>query len=102
MLDVAEQSKDDVERAGLRHVVRRISETLKEMAIEAIDFAGRSYDPGMVPDVVEVIECNGSPEGITVDETIAPTVTWRGQVIKSGQIIVKRTLAPSQETPKAT
>ena len=99
---IAEQSQDDVERAGLRHVVRRISETLKEMAIEAIDFAGRSYDPGMVPDVVEVIECNGSPEGIIVDETIAPTVTWRGQVIKSGQIIVKRTLAPSQETPKAT
>ncbi len=25
-----------------------------------------------------------------IDETIAPTVTWRGKVIEPGQIIVKR------------
>jgi len=45
----------------------------------------------MVPEVVEVREDQGLPDGhAIIDETVAPTVTWRGQVIKAGQIIVKR------------
>ena len=86
---IAESLKDSNQGAGLRHAVRRITETLKGMGIEVIDFSGRPYDPGMVPEVVEVRN-QGLPDGHTIiDETIAPTVTWRGQVIKPGQIIVK-------------
>jgi hypothetical protein len=99
---IAELSEDDAERASLRHAVRRLSETLRELAIEAVDFVGRIYDPGMVPEVVEVIECRGSPEGMVVEETISPTVTWRGNVIKSGQIIVKRTMASPENVPRMT
>ena len=88
---IAELLKDSNQGAGLRHAVRRITETLKGMGIEVVDFAGRPYDPGMVPEVVEVREDQGLPDGhAIIDETIAPTVTWRGQVIKPGQIIVKR------------
>jgi hypothetical protein len=88
---IAELLKDRNEGAGLRHAVRRITETLKGMGIEVVDFSGRPYDPGMVPEVVEVREDQGLPDGhAIIDETVAPTVTWRGQVIKAGQIIVKR------------
>ena len=83
--------KNSNEGTGLRHAVRRITETLEGMGIEVVDFAGRTYDPGMVPEVVEVREDQGLPNGhAVIDETIAPTVTWRGQVVKPGQIIVKR------------
>jgi hypothetical protein len=95
---IAEVLRDSSEGAGLRHAVRRITETLKGMAIEVVDFAGRPYDPGMVPEVVEVREDQGLPEGhAIIDETIAPTVTWRGQVINPGQIIVKRSFGRPQE-----
>ena len=54
------------------------------MGIEVVDFSGRPYDPGMVPEVVEVREDQGLPDGhAIIDETVAPTVTWRGQVIKA-------------------
>ena len=83
---------------ALRHAARRIAEVLKESGIEVVDFAGRNYDPGMVPEVVEVREVPDLPDGrAVVDETIAPTVTWRGRVVKPGQIIVKRSSVRSQE-----
>lgn len=89
---------DSGEGAALRHIVRRISGALDAMAIEIVDFAGRAYDPGMVPEVVEVLEEHGLPDGqAIVDETIEPTITWCGQVIKNGQIIVKRPFQRPQE-----
>jgi hypothetical protein len=95
---IAELLKDSNEGAGLRHAVRRITETLKGMGIEVVDFAGRPYDPGMVPEVVEVREDQGLPEGhAIIDETIAPTLTWRGHVIKPGKIIVKHFFIRPQE-----
>ena len=98
---IAEVLRDSSEGAGLRHAVRRITETLKGMDIEVVDFAGRPYDPGMVPEVVEIREDKGLPEGhAIIDETIAPTVTWRGQVIKPGQIIVKRSPVKPPEYTK--
>jgi hypothetical protein len=98
---IAELLKDSNQGAGLRHAVRRITETLKSMGIEVVDFVGRPYDAGMVPEVVDVREDQGLPEGrAIIDETIAPTVTWRGQVIKPGQIIVKCSPLRSQEHTK--
>src|SRR5439155_625225 len=80
------------------HAVRRITEILERMGIEVVDFAGRTYDPGMVPEVVEVREDQGLPNGhAVIDETIAPTVSWCGQVVKPGQIIVKRSPVQPQE-----
>jgi hypothetical protein len=99
---IAELLRDSNEGAGLRHAVRRITETLKGMGIEVVDFAGRTYDPGMVPEVVEVREDWGLPDGrAVIDETIAPTVTWRGQVVKPGQIIVKRSPVRPRDHTKA-
>jgi len=98
---ITELLKDSNQWVGLRHAVRRITETLKGMGIDVVDFAGRPYDPGMVPEVVEVREDRGLPDGqAIIDETIVPTVTWRGQVIKPGQIIVKRSSVRPQEQTK--
>ena len=98
---IADLLKDSNQGPGLRHAVRRISEALKGMGIEVVDFVGRPYDPGMVPEVVEVREDQTLPYGrAIIDETIAPTVTWRGQVIKPGQIIVKCSPLRSQEHTK--
>jgi hypothetical protein len=92
--------KDSTGGAGLRHAVRRITETLNAMEIQIIDFAGRIYDPGLVPEVVEVLLDETLPEGhAVIDETITPTVMWRGQVVKAGQIVIKRSpLAPPEIT----
>jgi hypothetical protein len=91
---LADVQKDSNQGAGVRHVVRGITEALKAMEIEIIDFSGRIYDPGLVPEVVEVHQDETFPEGhAVIGETIAPTVTWRGHVIKPGQIIVKRSPA---------
>jgi hypothetical protein len=88
---IADLLTDSNEAVGLRHATRRITEELNAIGIRVLDFAGRSYNPGLVPVVVEVHEDDGLPdEHSIVAETISPTVTWRGQVIKPGQIIVKR------------
>jgi hypothetical protein len=97
---LAELQKDSNEGARLRHAVRRITETLNGMEMEIIDFAKRIYDPGLVPEVMEVRLDDTLPDGhAVIEETIAPTVTWRRQVIKPGQIIVRRSpLRPAEIT----
>ena len=95
---IAESLKDSNQGAGLRHAVRRITETLKGMGIEVIDFSGRPYDPGMVPEVVEVRDQGMLYGHAIIAETIAPTVTWRGQVIRPGQIIVNSSSGTQEPT----
>ena len=60
---IAELLKDGNQGVGLRHAVRRITETLKGMGIEVVDFSGRPYDAGMVPEVVEVRRTRGYRTG---------------------------------------
>jgi hypothetical protein len=75
----------------LRYAARRFSEILSEMKIEIVDMAGHAYDPGMVPEVVDVRIDSGLDEGLSViDETLSPTVMWQGQVIAAGQISIRR------------
>ena len=91
---LSEVTKDTTAKSGLRHAVRHVSETLEALGIEVIDFTGRAYDPGMVPEVVEVRHDQTLTDGQTVvDETVVPTITWRGQVVSAGQIIVRRSAA---------
>jgi hypothetical protein len=98
---LGELQKDSSDGASLRHAAHRITETLNAIGIEIIDFAGRIYDPGLVPEVVEIRQDETIPDGhAVIEETIAPTVTWRGQVIKPGQVIVKRSPLGPAETPE--
>ena len=96
---IAKSAKECNESLGFRHSVRRIAEALEKMGFSVIDFAGRNYDPGMVPEVVEAIEDPTLPRGhVIIVETVAPTVIWQGQVVKPGQVIVKRPPLRPQES----
>jgi len=96
---VAEQVGETSAGLGLRYAIRRITDTLGKTGIEVLDFAGRTYDAGMVPEVVEVREDHALPHGnAVIEETIAPTVTWRGHVVSPGQIIVRRSAVRPEES----
>jgi hypothetical protein len=83
--------------AGLRHAVRCITDTLLQMGIEVVDFVGRAYDPGIAPEVIEVLEDPDLVDGhAIIEETIAPTVIWRGWVVRPGQIIVRHAATKSE------
>lgn len=90
------QGADGATGAGLRYAFRRLNEILRGTEVEVVDLTGRAYDAGMVAEVVEIREDMDLPAGHSVvDETIAPTLTWRGTVISAGQIVVRRSAAPS-------
>jgi len=96
---ISEFTKDAQTKAGLRHAVRHVTDALAQLGIEVIDFAGRAYDAGMVPEVVEIRHDPQVPDGqAVVDETVSPTITWSGRVVDRGQIIVKRSGAPSEHS----
>lgn len=79
------------EGTSLRYAARQFCEVLSEMNIEIVDMVGRAYDPGMVPAVVDVQDDPKLGEGIAIiDETVSPTVMWRGQVIEAGQVSLRR------------
>ena len=94
---LAEQMMDTNAGASLRHAVRCITHTLLQMEIEVVDFAGRAYDPGMAPEVVEVREDQDLVDRhAIIEETIAPTVLWRGLVVRPGQVIVRQASTKSE------
>jgi len=83
----------------LARAVREITEMLAEAGIGVVDLVGRNYDPGIVPEVLEVHIDPGLPEeSAVIDETVSPTVTWHGQVISPGQIIVRQAPAKPRDS----
>ena len=53
---------------ALAHAVREITEMLDEAGIGVVDLVGRNYDPGIVPEVLEVQIDPDLPEGSSVIE----------------------------------
>lgn len=79
------------EGTSLRYAARQLSEVISEIDIEIVDMVGRAYDPGMAPEVVDVRHDPNLGEGAAIiDETVSPTILWRGQVIESGQVSLRR------------
>ena len=96
---LADSLKQTNNRMALVRAVRQITEILSEAGIEVVDFIGRNYDPGMVPEVLEVRDDPDIPEETAViDETVSPTIMWHGQVIKPGQIIVRQAPAKPRDS----
>lgn len=86
---------DRVQSASVRRIARQIRAGLAEVDVEIIDYSGRPYDPGMVPEVLDIQFITGVEEvGDTVTETIEPTLLWRGQVLRRGKIVVERVVVP--------
>lgn len=82
---------DKAQSAAVRRIVRKIREALSEVDIEIIDYVGQPYDPGMLPEVldIETVE-SAEGQGDFVAETIEPTLLWRGNVLRAGQVIIRR------------
>src|SRR4051812_17913668 len=88
---LAEVLVDRIQAASARRIARQIRAGLAEIDVEIVDYVGRSYDPGMVPEVLDVQLVDGAADvGDIVSETIEPTLVWRGQVLRRGQIVVRR------------
>ena len=86
----AELLKHSNDAPGLRQAARRLAEVLDRIGIQVVDFIGRKYDPGLAPEVVDILEDQTLLGDVAViDETITPTVMWRGQVVQPGQIVVR-------------
>jgi hypothetical protein len=82
---------DRIQSASARRIARQIRAGLADIDVEIVDYAGRPYDPGMVPEVLDVQVIDGAAEvGDMVSETIEPTLVWHGQVLRRGQIVVRR------------
>ena len=74
-----------------------LTDTLLQMGIEVVDFVGRAYDPGIAPEVIEVLEDPDLVDGhAIIEETIVPTVIWRGLVVRPGQVIVRQAKTKSE------
>jgi len=72
---VANSLKHSGDGMALAHAVREITEMLDEAGIGVVDLVGRSYDPGIVPEVLEVQIDPDLPEGSSIiEETVFPTV----------------------------
>jgi hypothetical protein len=83
------------DRLVLDRTARRLNEILNSVGIRTIDFAGEEYDPGIVPEVLEVqIDPTLHQDSTFIDETVLPTIIWKDKVIQVGQIIVRQ--APSR------
>lgn len=74
-----------------RHALRHMEDFLKSAELETRSLDGQSFDPGMAALVVHSEENPRLPEGTTlIMETVAPIVLFRGQVVKSAEVVTSR------------
>ncbi len=77
--------------AAARHAVRRIGDFLKQCDVETQTLDGRAFDPGLPLRVIDSVDDPSlKPGEVIVAETLSPIVLWRGQVIKTGDVVTKR------------
>lgn len=88
---------------SLRYTARQLSRLLEELELVVVDLSGRPYDPGMIQEVLEVRKDPTMPEGqVLIDETISPTVTWRGSVVQAGQVSLRRSASSISIEPEVS
>ncbi len=96
---LAEQEPSAAAVAGVKRSVRLLNDLLHSMEFQVMDFAGRTYDAGMAPEVVEIVEDVSLVGGdTTIRDTVTPTLIWRGQVVSPGQIVLQRLPAEIETT----
>jgi hypothetical protein len=94
----ASSAKEADHGAVLRYSVGRIEDVLKGVGLETVDLTGRKYDAGLAPEVSHVILDDSLPDGhIMIEETFSPIIMWHGRILRSGQIVVKRSPLRDEE-----
>jgi hypothetical protein len=88
---IAASPEKQREGPAFNYAIRQISALLAEQGIHILDYSGHAYDPGMAPEVLDVVEDPGmAPGSSRIDETLSATVTWKGLVVHQGQIVVRQ------------
>jgi hypothetical protein len=73
-----------------RRTTRSLNCFLTEMGFELCDLAGQPYDPGLAVEVVDTERDTNAPMGSAwIGETVSPIVLWRGQMVRTGQVVVR-------------
>jgi molecular chaperone GrpE (heat shock protein) len=82
----------------VRHATRSLAEALGAMGLQIIDLRGRVYDPGLAPEVVDVLREEGADEATAIVlETVIPTLEYQGRVVRPGQIVVSYSKSAATE-----
>jgi hypothetical protein len=77
--------------AAARYAARRMADILRGWQIEARSLDGMRFDPGMAAKVVDLVEDPSRPAGeAIIEQTIAPLVIWRGQVVRPAEVVVRQ------------
>jgi hypothetical protein len=88
---------DRAQAAAARRIARQLRASLDVVGIETVDYVGRGYDAGMAPEVIDIQVVKAlEPRGDIVSETLEPTIICHGQVLKRGQIVVRRSVVSAK------
>lgn len=79
------------EAVSLRYSIRQLARVLDELQVSIIDLTGKSYDSGMIQEVVDVMDDASLPAGKQlISETISPTVSVAKLIVQTGQVTLRR------------
>jgi hypothetical protein len=75
-----------------RHAMRKMGDFLAAADLDVVLMnAGQKFDAGMAVMVVDVIEDTALRAGeVLVEEMVSPTVLWRGQVVRAGEVVTRK------------
>lgn len=72
-----------------RYVLRGLNKILNQLDVTTMDVTGDEFDCGLACDVLDTIETENLPEGVTViGETVSPMISIKGSVARHGQVVV--------------
>jgi hypothetical protein len=88
---------------SVRYSVRQLNRILEDLNITILNVKGRPYEAGLIQEVVDVVEDDSLPVGKQfIEEVVAPTIAWRGQIVQPGQITIRRSSLGSPSSSGAT
>lgn len=78
---------DDIHKKGLDNSIQRLKRYLQKYDVEIHDYTGQKYNDGLNLDVLSR-EIDRTIQFPIVKETVEPTITCRGRVVKKAKIIL--------------
>jgi predicted amino acid-binding ACT domain protein len=77
----------DIHKKGLDNSIERLKRYLKKFDVEILDYSGQKYNDGFNFEILSR-EQDSSLEYPIIKETIEPTITCRGRVVKKAKVIL--------------
>ena len=88
---VAETAPERIERerAQANYAARRIGTALEALGIRLADHTGQAYSPALPAEPVNPEDFD-TDEGLTVAETLEPTILLEGRIVRRGKVILRK------------